>query len=130
MKDSGISEHLRLTGYLNDGDLRALYSSCQAFIYPSLYEGFGLPPLEAMACGAPVIASRIPALQETLGDAAVLIDPLDVDGFARAVIELLQTDERRRTMFANGPKHVGRFSWEKAAQETYEIYRQVVTRKR
>jgi glycosyltransferase involved in cell wall biosynthesis len=66
MCDEEIRAHLCLTGYLNDDELRALYSSCRAFIYPSLYEGFGLPPLEAMACGAPVIASRIPALQETL----------------------------------------------------------------
>jgi glycosyltransferase involved in cell wall biosynthesis len=126
--DSGINEHLRLTGYLNDEDLRALYSSCQAFIYPSLYEGFGLPPLEAMACGAPVVASRIPALQETLEDAALLIDPLDVDGFAQGIVELLQTVERRRTMITHGPKHAARFSWEKAATETYEVYRRVVGR--
>src|SRR5256886_3267089 len=64
---AGISDRVRLIGYVNDDELRALYSSCRAFIYPSLYEGFGLPPLEAMACGAPVIASRIAALEETIG---------------------------------------------------------------
>lgn len=125
MKESGVNEHLRLTGYLKDEDLRALYSSCQVFVYPSLYEGFGLPPLEAMACGAPVIASRIPALQETLADAAALVEPLDVDALAKGLAELLQDEERRRKMSAEGLKHAGQFSWEKAARLTRELYRRV-----
>jgi glycosyltransferase involved in cell wall biosynthesis len=126
LKEAGINDHLRLTGYLNDEELRALYSSCKAFIYPSLYEGFGLPPLEAMACGAPVIAARIGALQETLGDAAVLLEPVDVDGLARAIIEILANEERRREMSSSGLKQAAKYSWEKAAALTYEIYRQVV----
>ena len=76
-------------------ELRALYSSCRAFIYPSLYEGFGLPPLEAMACGAPVVASRIPALQETIGDVAVLIDPADAEASAKS--HHRYSGERRRS---------------------------------
>lgn len=128
IKQSNVSEHLRLTGYLNDDELRALYSSCRAFIYPSLYEGFGLPPLEAMSCGAAVIASRIPALQETLGDNATLIDPLDVDGLASAIVDLLQNDEQRRTMAVAGLKHAEKFSWDKAARETHELYQRVIIR--
>lgn len=127
LKESGINEHLRLVGYLDDEELRALYSSCKAFIYPSLYEGFGLPPLEAMACGAPVIASRIAALQETLSEAAILIEPVDVDGLARAIIGILENEVARQTMSSIGLKHVSRFSWEKAAALTYEIYHQVVS---
>jgi glycosyltransferase involved in cell wall biosynthesis len=126
MKESGINEHLRLVGYLNDDELRALYSSCKAFIYPSLYEGFGLPPLEAMACGAPVVASRIPALQETLRDAAILIEPVDIDGLAKAIIDILENEEGCRAMSSIGLKHVAQFSWEKAATLTYEVYKQVI----
>jgi glycosyltransferase involved in cell wall biosynthesis len=123
---AGINERLCLTGYLKDDDLRALYSSCKAFVYPSLYEGFGLPPLEAMACGAPVIASRIPTLQETLGDAAVLIEPVDVDGLAKSIIEIFENDERRQAMISAGPEHAAKFSWAKAAQQTYEVYERVL----
>src|SRR5260370_19669001 len=83
IKKAAIGERLRFTGYLSDEDLRALYSSCRVFIYPSVYEGFGLPPLEAMACGAPVIAGRIPSLQETLGSAARFVEPLDFNGLAQ-----------------------------------------------
>ena len=125
MKESEMNEHLRLTGYLDDEELRALYSTCRAFIYPSLYEGFGLPPLEAMACGAPVVASRIPALQETLGSAASLIEPADVDGLVKVIIDILENEEGRRAMSAIGLKHAEKFSWEKAAAQTYEVYQKV-----
>ena len=126
MNTAGIQEHLRLTGFLQDDELRALYSSCKAFVYPSLYEGFGLPPLEALACGAPVIASRIPALQETLGDAAILIEPVDVDGLTKSIISLFENDEHRRELSAAGPAHAAKFSWEKAALETYAVYEKVL----
>ncbi len=126
LKESGINEHLRLVGYLDDEELRALYSSCRAFIYPSLSEGFGLPPLEAMACGAPVIASRIPALQETLGEAAILIEPVDVDGLARAITDILENEEGRIGLASAGLKQAARFSWERAAKQTYEIYQHVL----
>jgi glycosyltransferase involved in cell wall biosynthesis len=129
MKESGTNERLVLTGYLDDEELRALYSSCKAFIYPSLYEGFGLPPLEAMACGAPVIASRIPSLQETLGDAAILNEPVDVDGLARSIIQILQNEERRLALISAGLKLVEHFSWQKVAQLTYEVYQKVLSRR-
>jgi glycosyltransferase involved in cell wall biosynthesis len=127
ISDEGLREHLHLTGYLQDDDLRALYSSCTAFIYPSLYEGFGLPPLEAMACGAPVIASSISALQETLGDAAMLVDPLDVDALAKAIVRLLQDGRRRDQLIQTGRERIRAFSWDQAARATYEIYSKVLT---
>lgn len=126
VRQAGIADRVKLIGYVNDDELRALYSSCRAFIYPSLYEGFGLPPLEAMACGAPVIASRIPALVETIGDAALLVDPLDVQSLSAAITDVCENEKRRKKMVAAGPANAARFSWEKAAQSTYEIYRQVV----
>lgn len=95
IKEAGIGDRLRLTGYLDDQDLRALYSSCRVFVYPSLYEGFGLPPLEAMACGAPVIASRVSALTETLKDDATFVDPTDDEALAKTLAGLLENDTER-----------------------------------
>jgi glycosyltransferase involved in cell wall biosynthesis len=126
MRDEDIQERLHLTGYLNDEDLRALYSSCRAFIYPSLYEGFGLPPLEAMAAGAPVIASRISALEETLGNAAVLVDPLDVDMLARSIVGLFEDGKAREALIEKGRACAAEFSWKKTAESTYEVYQKVV----
>jgi glycosyltransferase involved in cell wall biosynthesis len=121
-----LKDRILLTGYLHDEDLRALYSSCRAFVYPSLYEGFGLPPLEAMACGAPVIAGRISALQETLGDAAILVEPLDVQTLSRTINEVLKDERRRAAMREAGIKHAKKFSWDEAARRTHEVYEKVL----
>ncbi|HEV8588325.1 MAG TPA: glycosyltransferase family 1 protein [Pyrinomonadaceae bacterium] len=122
---ANFGNRLRMTGYLNDDDLRALYSSCKLFAYPSIYEGFGLPPLEAMACGAPVIASRIPALEETLKDNARLVDPLDETQLAKAIIELLEGNTEREHLAKKGHAHAATFSWEQTAKLTLEIYEDV-----
>ncbi len=121
-----LEDRICLTGYLQDEELAALYSSCKAFVYPSLYEGFGLPPLEAMACGAPVITSRIPAITETVGSAARLIDPRDVNDLTRAIAELLSDETTRRHFAAAGTKHVKKFTWEQTALNTLEVYRQLL----
>src|SRR2546423_9471831 len=122
INSASLKDRVLLTGYLNDDDLRALYSSCRAFVYPSLYEGFGLPPLEAMACGAPVIASRISALQETLAEAAILVEPLDAQTLSRTIIEVLKDEKGRVAMKEAGIKHTAKFSWDTAAKRTHEIY--------
>ncbi|HEY0367789.1 MAG TPA: glycosyltransferase family 1 protein [Pyrinomonadaceae bacterium] len=124
IKRKGLEDRICLTGYLQDEDLCALYSSCRAFVYPSLYEGFGLPPLEAMACGAPVITSRIPSLMETVGSAARLVDPNDVDDLARAIAEMLSEEHVREYYAELGRSHVKKFSWEQTARQTLEVYRQ------
>ena len=126
IKESGIGDRLHLTGYLNDDDLRALYSSCTVFVYPSIYEGFGLPPLEAMACGAPVIASDIATFRETLGGAAQLVNPNDVDAIAGSIVEILDDEGRRRALSHRGLAHAKKFSWEKTARLTLEVYREVL----
>ena len=126
VKQSPVSDRLLLTGYLDDEDLRALYSSCRVFVYPSIYEGFGFPPLEAMACGAPVIASNIATFQETLGSAAHLVDPNDVDAIARSIVEILEDEGRRRALSRRGLEHAGKFSWERTAQMTLDVYRKVL----
>ena len=97
----------------------ALYSSASVFAYPSLYEGFGIPPLEAMACGAPVVSSTAGALPEVLGDAALLVDPYDEDALAQAI------DAARRdpgTLRQKGLKRAAAFTWLKTAEETWQVY--------
>ena len=129
INEEGVADRVCLTGYLQDEDLCALYSTCTAFIYPSLYEGFGLPPLEAMACGAPVITSRTPALMETVGSAARLVDPKDVDDMARAMTEML-SDQKAREHYAElGKAHVKKFTWEQTAVKTLEIYQELISKR-
>ena len=125
---SGLGDRLLLTGYLSDEDLCALYSSCKVFVYPSIYEGFGLPPLEAMACGAPVIASRIPVFHETLGGAACLVEATDVEELARNIVAVFEDEARRNMLSSAGQQHAREFSWDKTARLTLGVYHQVVSK--
>lgn len=112
-----------LTGYVDDEALACLYSGCVAFAFPSLYEGFGLPVLEAMQCGAPVITSNITALPEVAGDAALLVDPTDTDALAHALQRVLAEPELRAALRARGFKRAAQFSWAQTARLTAEAYR-------
>jgi glycosyltransferase involved in cell wall biosynthesis len=120
--DLHIGDLVRFTGYLSDEELRLMYHLADVLVHPSLYEGFGLTPLEAMACGTPVIASRIPPHQEVCGDAALLVGPRDVYAMAEAMAAVLQNEglaaELRRRGFAN----VQRYTWHQAGQQTLQIY--------
>ena len=127
LETSGVKERVRFIGYTSDEDLRALYSSCRVCVYPSLYEGFGLPPLEAMACGAPVITSRIPAIEETVGSAAMLVDPTDVAGLGKAIFELWTDAQHRDHLSAAGLKRAAEFTWERTAELTLAVYRDVLS---
>jgi len=129
IKRKKLEDRIRLTGYLHDEDLRALYSSCSVFVYPSLYEGFGLPPLEAMACGAPVITSRIPSITETVGTAARLVDPRDTNELSGAMVEMLSDEAMRNHFSGVGAEHVKKFTWEQTAIKTLDVYRQLVPQK-
>lgn len=117
------------TGYVADGDLPALYSAAEAFVFPSLYEGFGLPPLEAMACGTPVITSNTSSLPEVVGDAAITVDPYDVDALAAAITRVLSDAELRAELRARGLARAAQFTWERAARETLDVYRAVLGRR-
>jgi glycosyltransferase involved in cell wall biosynthesis len=130
LKGSEIEERVRFTGYVSDEDLLALYSSCRAFVYPSLYEGFGLPLLEAMACGAPVITSRSPAIMETVGEAARLVSPKDFRELARSIIQLLTDSHERDARARAGLQRAAQFSWERTALATLDVYRNVLEKEK
>ena len=127
IRQKGLEERVCLTGYLEDEDLCGLYSTCSAFVYPSLYEGFGLPPLEAMACRAPVITSRIPSLMETVGDAARLVNPDSAGDLTDAMAEMLGDEKMRDYYVEAGKVQVKKFSWEQTAKKTLEVYRQLLS---
>jgi glycosyltransferase involved in cell wall biosynthesis len=112
-----------LTGRMDAGDLDALYRNADAFCYPSLYEGFGLPVLEAMARGIPVVCSNASSLPEVAGDAAILVDPRSVERLAEALALVLGDDRERERLGAAGRARAGSFSWERTARETLEVYR-------
>ncbi|HEX8149237.1 MAG TPA: glycosyltransferase family 1 protein [Pyrinomonadaceae bacterium] len=119
-----------LAGYVSDEELRALYAACAAFVYPSLYEGFGLPPLEAMSCGAPVVAGWTPAVAEVSGGAARLFDPRDHGQLARALLELLDDPAARRALSEAGLRRAAQFSWHRTARATLDVYAEAVKRSR
>jgi len=127
-KRSPAAERIVLTGYLSDEDLAALYSGCTAFIYPSVYEGFGLPPLEAMACGAPVVSSRIPVIKEVLGQAALLFNPDDAAELANCINGLLSSEALRKKLAAAGPRRAAEYSWARTARETRAVYDEAIKR--
>jgi alpha-1,3-rhamnosyl/mannosyltransferase len=119
-----------LAGYVSDEQLRALYSACAAFVYPSLYEGFGLPPLEAMSCGAAVVAGDTPAVAEVSGGAARLFDPRDAGQLARALLELLDDGAARRALSEAGLRRAAHFSWQRTARTTLDVYAEAIKRDR
>jgi len=116
---SPARERIKLIGFVSDEDLRALYSACAAFIYPSIYEGFGLPPLEAMACGAPVIAGRIPSIKESVARIVSATDSIDL---ARNMIELLRDEQAHRSLSLRGLEYAQEFTWQRTAALTREVY--------
>ncbi len=120
------ADRILKVGPVSDSDLVALYAGCGLFVFPSLYEGFGLPPLEAMACAAPVVCSDRSSLPEVVGDVARLVDPTDIGGMADAMHEILSDKKLRRKMRERGPAWAQKFSWERNARSTMEVYRKVV----
>ncbi|MGC8826329.1 MAG: glycosyltransferase family 4 protein [Anaerolineae bacterium] len=125
-----LMERVVFTGYVPADELPFLYNAATLFVYPSLYEGFGLPPLEAMACGTPVVASDRSSLPEVVGDAGVLVNPTEPAAIAQALRALLLDEEARRALAEKGRRRAAAFSWQRAAQETTAIYRQVLEKER
>ncbi len=124
----GLGEAVRFLGDVAEADLPALYNLATVFAFPSLYEGFGLPPLEAMACGTPVVCANTSSLPEVVGDAALLFDPLDVQAMAATIAQALSDASLRAALRARGLARARLFSWERTARETLATYREAVGR--
>lgn len=121
-----LGHHVHFTGYVADADLPALYSAAEVFVFPSLYEGFGLPPLEAMACGTPVVTSNVSALPEVVGDAALTVDPFDTDALAAAIKRVITDAALCADLRRRGSERAAGFSWERTARATLAIYEHVL----
>ena len=126
VRELSMGDRVRFLGYVPDGDLPALYSAASVFAFPSLHEGFGLPVLEAMACGTPVVTSNVSATAEVAGDAALLVDPLDTGAIGDALRRLLTDAELRARLSGQGRARAGEFSWRRAAEETRDVYRSLI----
>ena len=126
----GLDDRVRVLDYVADEDLAALYSAAELYVFPSLYEGFGFTPLEAMACGTPVVCSRASSLPEVVGDAARLVDPHDVPALAAAMAEMLARPDLRAEMVERGFRQSTKFSWARCAQETLAILREAALERR
>lgn len=128
----GLAGEIVFAGYVPEEDLPKLYSGAGVFVYPSIYEGFGLPPLEAMACGIPVVSSNVSSLPEVVGKAGLLVEPLDIEAIAEAIYQVLNSPGLAAELVLRGIERARQFTWEKTAGKTLAVYEQVYaeTRKR
>jgi len=125
-KRFGVEERVKFLGYVPTDDIVTLLNGALAFVFPSLYEGFGLVVLEALACGCPVVTSNISSLPEVVGEAGILVDPYSLEDIARGIKEILELDERQRQqLIARGLKQAQKFAWEKTARETITVLKNV-----
>ena len=123
-----IHQHVRFLGFVPEVTLAALYRLASVFVFPSLYEGFGLPPLEAMAAGVPVITSNVSSLPEVVGDAALLVDPMDAGAIADAMARVLNDQALRARLIARGYDRITCFSWERSVRRVREVYHELGSR--
>ncbi|MGC9314792.1 MAG: glycosyltransferase family 4 protein, partial [bacterium] len=126
VKKLGLEDRVIFPGYIPSEDLPALYSSAEFFCYPSLYEGFGLPVLESMACGTPVLTSRDSSMSEVAGEAALLADPMDIDSIAEGILKLASDETLRKNLAEKGLSRAKKFSWKSCATKTLDIYREIM----
>ena len=126
MESLGLRDRVQFIGFVADADLPALYTAARCLAFPSLYEGFGLPVLEAMACGTPVLTSNVSSLLEVAGEAAVLVDPLDVEGITDGLRRILSDDALRSVLIARGFERAAAFTWERGAGQLRALYVRLV----
>lgn len=127
VKSLGLEDKVIFTKYVPSGDMNALMSGALAFVFPSLYEGFGMPPLEAMACGVPVLVSGEASLPEVTGDCAVIVDPYDVKSIARGLYKLYTNEPLRRDLSRRGLERAKEFTWDRSALMLHDIYKELVS---
>lgn len=127
IEDSGVTQDIILPGYVSRDELSLWYSAAAAFIYPSIYEGFGLPVLEAMACGVPVITSNVSSLPEVAGDAGLMVAPDDIEGLADALERVIRSADLRAEMSTKGMQHAATFTWQRMARATKSVYEKALT---
>ncbi len=127
---SGVADRIRFLGFVSDAELLQLYNACELFVFPSLYEGFGLPALEAMACGRAVVCSGVSALPEVVDGAAILVDPEKPDEIARGMADVLLDAELRGRMERLGLRRAAGFTWQETARRTLEVFQEVAARPR
>jgi glycosyltransferase involved in cell wall biosynthesis len=129
-RESGVADRIQFCGFVSDDDLLQLYNACDLFVFPSFYEGFGLPALEAMACGRSVICSHTSALPEVVDGAAILFDPYALEEIVRALADLLLDPGLRARMERLGLQRAAHFSWQKTAQRTLDVFHDVLEKSR
>ena len=126
IEELNLKNEVIFTDYVSDEYLVKIYNAADLFVYPSLYEGFGLPPLEAMACACPVITSNTSSLPEVVGDAGIMIDPNDVDSLTESMLKILTDNQLREEMSRKSLERAKMFSWKKTARETWKVYEDVL----
>jgi glycosyltransferase involved in cell wall biosynthesis len=129
IEEEGVRESVLLAGYVSEDDLPALYTGALCFVYPSYFEGFGLPPLEAMSCGAPVLTGNLTSLPEVVGDAGLTVDPFDTGALARALARLVDDAALRADLRERGLRRARAFDWRDTARMTLQVYRRVMSDK-
>lgn len=122
-----VRDSIHHLGYVEDSDLPALYSGAEVFVFPSLYEGFGLPVLEALACGTPVLSSNNSSIPEVAEDAALLVDPMDEEAIAQGILRIMEDRDLREQLVQDGLNRARNFSWRKTARKTLEVYRELAS---
>ena len=127
-KIKNYSDRIRFTGKVNDTDLKQYYKQAELFVFPSIYEGFGLPPLEAMAAGTPVLSSDAASMPEICGDAVLYFNPYDINQLAQKILEILNNDELVMKYITRGRKHVEKYTWDKTAFQTSNIIKNLLER--
>ncbi len=126
IKKLNLQKDVLFTGYLSDDELLKTYTMVDLFVFPSFYEGFGIPPLEAMACGTPVITSNTTSLPEVVGDAGVMVNPNNIEGLAKTMHEVLTNNALRQDLIKKGLERAKMFSWDRTTKETLRVYEEII----
>jgi glycosyltransferase involved in cell wall biosynthesis len=126
IENSGLQNRVQFTGYIPIQDLPIVYNLADVFVYPSIYEGFGLPPLEAMACGTPVITTAVSSIPEHVGEAGILVPPDDIGAVSEAIKAVLSDKVLKKQLMKKGPKQASHFTWERTARETLQVYQKLL----